>query len=144
MSACIKLITVLADPQCLADLPVAQSKRVPQPKHLAHLPHRQSLRWHRSPLLVVAGVPDSIVDGNAVQAVLICRPQSSDSCPPSFGPVSALRRIPQLGPAHLAGRHAAATDCLATLRKAALNKGRSRGERAYCSALRRPRGGILE
>jgi hypothetical protein len=43
MSACIKLITVLADPQCLADLPVAQSKRVPQPKHLAHLPHRQSL-----------------------------------------------------------------------------------------------------
>jgi hypothetical protein len=58
--------------------------------------------------------------------------------------VSALRRIPQLGPALLAGRNAAATDCLATLRKAALNKGRSRGERAYCSALRRARGGIFE
>ena len=37
----------LADPKRLADLPVAQSKRVPQPKHLAHLAHRQSLRWHR-------------------------------------------------------------------------------------------------
>ena len=34
--------------------------------------------------------------------------------------------------------------CLATLRKAAFNKGRSRGERAYCSALRRARAGIFE
>src|SRR6516162_4537106 len=37
----------LADPKRLADLPVAQSKRVPKTKHLAHLAHRQSLRWHR-------------------------------------------------------------------------------------------------
>jgi hypothetical protein len=31
--------------------------------------------------------------------------------------------------------------CLPILRKAAFNKGRSRGERAYCSALRRAWGG---
>jgi len=34
--------------------------------------------------------------------------------------------------------------CLAILRKAAFNKGRSRGERAYCSALRRAWDGIFE
>jgi hypothetical protein len=44
-----------------------------------------------------SGEADALIEAwNAVQE-LICRPQSSDSCPPSFGPVSALRRIPQLG-----------------------------------------------
>jgi hypothetical protein len=42
-----------------------------------------------------------------------------------------------------AGRHAAATVLPSDLRKAAFNKDRSRGERAYCSALRRARGEFL-
>jgi hypothetical protein len=88
----------LADPQCLADLPVAQSKRVPQPKHLAHLPHRQSLRWHRSPLLVVAGVPDQSFRSSTGMPFRPClsavRNRRIAVRLPSES-VSALRRIPQ-------------------------------------------------
>ena len=62
------------------------------------------------------------------------------------GSCDLVREIPQPGPAlwPLAGRHAATTVLPSDLEEGAFNKGRSRGVRAYCSALRRARGGIFE
>jgi hypothetical protein len=82
--------------------------------NLAHLPHRQSLRWHRSPLWLLQRFPISRFDRrrgmpfrpclSAVRNHRIAVRLPSES-------VSALRRIPQPGPAlwPLAGRYAAAT-----------------------------------
>ena len=94
----------LADAGRLADLPEAQPKRVPQPQHFTHFPHRQSLRWHREPRSV-AGAPDqairlstgtplrpfSPVVRNHRNAVRL----ASESCPQSFG----IRRSDHLGSA---------------------------------------------
>src|SRR5215469_10532466 len=38
-----------AEPQARTDCPLAQAMGVPQPQHLADLPHRQSLSWHPGP-----------------------------------------------------------------------------------------------
>ena len=56
----------LADPRRLADQPPAHPQRVRQTQRVTYLPHRHSLRWHRSlPGCQGARSADSTVDGSA-------------------------------------------------------------------------------
>src|SRR6476620_6511297 len=75
----------LPDPERLRNRTVAHSERVPQPKHLANPPHRQSLSWHpASPAFVAgAGSRDSIADGQPA----LTPPQR---WPPSIGILPAI------------------------------------------------------
>jgi hypothetical protein len=46
----------LTDARRFADLPEAHPKRVPEPQHVTHFAHRQSLRWHREPRSVAGSL----------------------------------------------------------------------------------------
>ena len=66
--------------------PPAHPHRLRQTQHVAYLPHRHSLRWHRSPPGCQGDrSADSTVDGSALYAAITCCPQSPDCCPPCRG-----------------------------------------------------------
>lgn len=76
----------LADPRRLADKPPAHPQRVRQTQHVTYLPHRHSLRRHRSPPGCQGDrSADSTVDGSALYAAITCCPQSPECGPPCAG-----------------------------------------------------------
>ena len=76
----------LADPRRLADKAPAHPQRLRQTQHVTYLPHRHSLRRHRSPPGCQGDrSADSNVDGSALYAAITRCPQSPDCCPPCAG-----------------------------------------------------------
>ncbi len=77
---------VLPIPVASPTKPPAHPHRVRQTQHVTYLPHRHSLRWHRSPPGCQGDrSADSTVDGSALYAAITCCPQSPDCCPPCRG-----------------------------------------------------------
>src|ERR1035437_3769099 len=76
----------LADPRRLADRATAHAHRMRQTQYVTYLPHRHSLRRHRSPPGCQEDrSADSTVDGSDLYAAITCCPQSPDCCPPCAG-----------------------------------------------------------
>ena len=77
---------VLPIPVASPTKPPAHPQRMRQAQHVTYLPHRHSLRWHRSPPGCQGDrSADSTVDGSAAYAAITCCPQSPDCCPPCAG-----------------------------------------------------------
>jgi hypothetical protein len=87
-----------ADARCFADLPIAQSNCVLYRSTSRTLRIDNLSVGIANPLLVRGQRSrDSIVDGEPPQPLIHCCPPSSESCPRSFGIVSAIVRNPHLG-----------------------------------------------
>src|SRR6202162_6603111 len=75
-----------AVPCRLPDKAPAHPQRMRQTQHLTYLPHRPSLRRHRSPPgCQEHRSADSTVDGSDLYPAITCCPQSPDCCPPCPG-----------------------------------------------------------
>ena len=99
---------VLPIPVASPTKPPAHPQRVRQTQHVTYLPHRHSLRRHRSPPGCQGDrSADSTVDGSALYAAITCCPQSPDCCPPCAG--MTVRVAPdsasQIGQRLFLGRH---------------------------------------
>ena len=87
----------LADPGRLADKPPAHPQSMRQTQNVAYLPHRHSLRWHRSPPGCQGDrSADSTVDGSASTPPSPAVRLHRIAVPLAVESLSALHRIPHI------------------------------------------------
>ena len=83
----------VSHPDRARDRPHARAARILQPQNFSHLPHRQSLGWHRVPLARRTTLPVIGSSTSALQAPLrVVRDQSESPSGIRSESVSALRR----------------------------------------------------